>query len=604
MNPGGRIEDLKISIFILSFLLLSAIPSCRAERKGSKSQDFKTRCSDPNVVRCYGFDVLPLLVNSASPGPGISPAADGSYHAGIDHDIYASGGGSLRFDIPPNSNANVAGDFHMDFSDDYSVQFGNGSKYGNEFYVQWRQRFDAAYLKLNASAAGGGGMKQIIIGLGDANGLHSRYIAGSCTDFHLVLTDPQYNNVPRIYHNCGTKVLADYVGYQGLEPEVPSTSDWEFQDAVGCLRSEIVSGKPGKCLHRYPDEWMTFQIHVKAGKDYSPFAESSRGEGGNADSRNYHHDSTVELWVAREGQPSRLILSMTDFDLVQHDISGGTQSFRWWQENHVIPRYGKVWLLPYDTGRTTKASFPAAKTWYDDVIISRRRVPDPDVATPNPPDDLTVINTGSANVLKWRDNSDVKGSQPASGFVIEGCAGYTYADCYADPPKFKVLARLPRVTTWTDKSKASAASPYTYRVKAVNSAGASAYSNASMNVPGAVADVRAAPVSPHSVLITWTQSDPQPLAIDARAHYVVERCSGSYIYCSMQDSKYEVVVACTAIRPGLLQCVDRSVLPGNTYTYRVKSVNAAGSYVSWGEIYRWTVNGGASTISEVHTPSK
>ena len=73
--------------------------------------------------------------------------------------------------------------------------------------------------------------------------------------------------------------------------------------------------------------------------------------------------STIELWVAREGQPSELVIQMTNYDLANRGDSAA--------------KYGAVWLLPYQTGKRSAQDHPTAYTWYDDLIISRARIPDP-----------------------------------------------------------------------------------------------------------------------------------------------------------------------------------------------------------------------------------
>lgn len=628
------------------------------------TSDFTTRCSDPNIVRCYGFDTN--AVQSYSAPVGVDPSALGNYPT-VDTSIYASGGGSLKFVIPSDAEANNAGEFHLDFTDDNSVQFGNNSSNGSEFYVQWRQRFDNNYVNFDGTVAGGGGMKQIIIGLGDAAANGSSYIASSCTDFHIVITNPYYGGFPRMYHNCGTK---DDAGYQPLEPY---TGDYLYQDAIQCLRSNPSLN----CFRYFANEWMTFQIHVKAGTDYSNPTEYGGSPVDSPDDRNYHRDSTVELWMARENQPSVLVLSLTDYDLVQHDVSGGTQPATWWQSHNVTPRYGKVWLLPYDTGRCqatfyvngitrsnnvvtatgsfdsqtgvcvnkgdtvtvagmTDASFngsfavtqasassisfnqtgsnassgggsiedpknllPAATTWFDELAISKRRLPDPGVTTPNPPVGLRVTNDGTKNTLTWTDNSDVVGSSPATGFAIERCSGYNYTDCYANLSNFQQVATGIVGSSWSDAA-GTASSVYTYRVRASNGSGFSAYSNAAMNLPGPIRDVHATANSSSSVTITWSQG--APAAVGANSGVVVQRCTGTYTNCGMTDIQYSNVAACSSLPATATSCVDTSASTGTTYTYRVRSFNAAGSFLPWnGELYSSSY-GGASIISQVKTP--
>jgi len=40
-------------------------------------------------------------------------------------------------------------------------------------------------------------------------------------------------------------------------------------------------------------------------------------------------------------------------------------------------RYGKVWLTPYHTNKDRNETYPTTYTWYDELIISRQKVPDP-----------------------------------------------------------------------------------------------------------------------------------------------------------------------------------------------------------------------------------
>jgi len=73
------------------------------------------------------------------------------------------------------------------------------------------------------------------------------------------------------------------------------------------------------------------------------------------------------MWSAREGQPSVLVHSWTTYDLAN---------------NNTAAKYGKVWLLPYHTGKSSSQSHPEGYTWYDELIISRNKIPDPGTSTP------------------------------------------------------------------------------------------------------------------------------------------------------------------------------------------------------------------------------
>jgi hypothetical protein len=93
---------------------------------------------------------------------------------------------------------------------------------------------------------------------------------------------------------------------------------------------------------------MTFQVRIKLGPRVGDEFVGSQ----------------VTLWMAREGQPSQLAI-----DWGPYNLTGGPQS-----ENQ---RFGKLWLLPYNTGKSSTQSHPTAYTWYDELIVSRAKIPDP-----------------------------------------------------------------------------------------------------------------------------------------------------------------------------------------------------------------------------------
>jgi hypothetical protein len=112
---------------------------------------------------------------------------------------------------------------------------------------------------------------------------------------------------------------------------------------------------------------MTFQVHVKIGRWYR-------------NDRVYRHDSTVQLWVGDEGQPSQLVI---DFSPKAPACQAIQQSEPACQTGYDLvntnpaAKYGKLWLLPYNTGKNPAQSHATAYTWYDELIISTTRVPDP-----------------------------------------------------------------------------------------------------------------------------------------------------------------------------------------------------------------------------------
>src|SRR5262249_10841247 len=122
----------------------------------------------------------------------------------------------------------------------------------------------------------------------------------------------------------------------------------------GCLYSQGLTTPPsyfpptGNCFGYFPNEWMTFQVGITTGPRVD----------------NEFTKSRIRLWIAREGKPSELVI-----DFGPYNLSAGPAS--------EDQKYGKVWLRPYHTGKDPAQDHPTAYTWYDELIISTQRIPDP-----------------------------------------------------------------------------------------------------------------------------------------------------------------------------------------------------------------------------------
>lgn len=319
--------------------------------------DFQDRCSSPGVVKCVGFDSPADIAGKYGDPSGILP---GDSTPVIDTTVKASGNGSLKFTIPANSSANSSGSYFTNFSDDLSVQFDSG----REFYIQWRQRFSPEFI--STQYAGGEGWKQVIISEGDRPGVR----VPSCQPMELVVTNNYYRGFPQLYHSCGEK---DRQYEPFVESIPPSYTDFYLQNAIrnpGCLYSLVNSGRPyiPPCVGYKANQWMTFQVRIKVGTWYT----------GN---HVYKHDSIVQMWVAEEGKPSLLVIDFSPKGKAcqeeQVSIPACQTGYDLVNTKSGVAKYGKIWLLPYNTGKNPSVRYPTAYTWYDELIISRQRIPDP-----------------------------------------------------------------------------------------------------------------------------------------------------------------------------------------------------------------------------------
>jgi hypothetical protein len=188
------------------------------------------------------------------------------------------------------------------------------------------------------------------------------------------------------------------------------------------------------------------QVHIKVGTFQSP-------------------NSVIEMWLAHEGQPAQLVVNAADAALV-NDGSGGASG-----------KYGKIQLSAYNTNMS--GSLVNSAVWFDDLMVSARRIPDSNVATPNPPDSLTLSNISSTGVtVNWRVNSQNGTQQDDTGFLVERCAG-DGAACFPNPQSgfTQIGTTAAGAGSFVDNT-VTTKTTYTYRVRAKNSNGNSGYAAA------------------------------------------------------------------------------------------------------------------------------
>lgn len=299
--------------------------------------DFATRCAEPGVVRCYGFEDAGDIGDRT-----FGRSSDGRKLMFIDTAVKSSGNSSLRFDIPPLSPADTSGSFFLNFADDFSARFGAGQ----DLYVQWRQRFSPEMLR---KFQGANGWKQVIVGAGDYPGK----INYSCTEQETVFNQNTHSGpegFPWVYHSCGN--------WETLEFDDGVQVRLQHQGPPYCYYPD----DPDKgCMKYRANQWMTFQMHIKV------VTWNQR-------------NSTFEAWVSYEGQPSVRIYN-----------SALTDGFIYYRTEDPNAFFGKIWLLPYNTNKSSAENHPEAHTWYDDLIISRNKIADPTSGpVPRPPSNVTA----------------------------------------------------------------------------------------------------------------------------------------------------------------------------------------------------------------------
>ena len=313
----------------------------------ASTADFNSRVSGPGVVRWFAFDD-PASLNggrnyAVMPGDATTPS--------VDTLVKASGAGSLRFDIPPRTGGNAAGAFYFNFSQDLSIQFGENS----EFYFQWRQRWNKAMLTTQFRGIDGGitSFKTIDLTTGDTPNKQWN----SCEAIELVITSFYSHAMPIMYNSCtGSR---SHAAYSGLTENSTIAGEFILQNSLNCLystaRSVGITDPLPNCFPFLPDEWMTFEVHVKLGPR-------------NLNSNDWD-DSIVEYWGAREGGDPVKIIDWRPGVRGYFPLAAGLPA-----DNQ---KYGKVYLLPYMTNKDPSQVHDLAQTWYDEAIVSRDPIPFP-----------------------------------------------------------------------------------------------------------------------------------------------------------------------------------------------------------------------------------
>jgi hypothetical protein len=241
----------------------SASNSAQKGTSEPEQLDFEARCHAPGVIVCQGFDLPQIAIPARSPGSGLYPAGDNSFHGTFTSVQRASGSGSLRFDILTHTGANAAGYWRQSFG----REFGEGTT----FYVQFRQRFSEEILRNNW---GDTTWKQVIF--------HNR--ASTCADVELTTAQYYRTGIPYMYTDCGARMLLTN----------NATPPCKFhQGDYNCWYGNL---NKKDCFFYPANQWVTFYYQVSIGHWGKP-------------------DSEINAWVGLDGKRMRQWIKMPEFTL-------------------------------------------------------------------------------------------------------------------------------------------------------------------------------------------------------------------------------------------------------------------------------------------------
>ncbi|MFN0098938.1 MAG: fibronectin type III domain-containing protein [Gemmatimonadaceae bacterium] len=173
---------------------------------------------------------------------------------------------------------------------------------------------------------------------------------------------------------------------------------------------------------------------------------------------------------------------------------------------------------------------------------------------PATPTGLTATTISASQIdLVWLDAATSE-----TAYEVERCVGAGCAD-------FVRIIELPANSNAFSNTGLAANEVYRYRVRAVNGAGASAYSaiaSAATDIPADPTNLVALPSSPTAVGLTWTDN------ANNETGYTVERCIGG----SCSDFAVLQLLA-----PNVTSYNDGGLATGQSFRYRVQAVNVQGA---------------------------
>ena len=323
--------------------LVAAAAAAPVYAQTSPDADFAARCNAAGVVKCFGFD------NTSSDivrGTNTFPDGSGVYRAGLDTTIKASGGGSLRFDLPPPPHAgqNISGRWVP------VGGWGRTFSQNSTFYVQYRMRM-SSYL---------------VSGNSFDNYIYKTSIfhSGGLTCASIELTTSGYYSSPmaQLDTDCGGRWMwstLDGTRYTDAPPMLMQQTE--------SMKCSYGTNYATNCENFVADQWMTLYYRVQIGNWDQP-------------------NSQIDAWLGREGQPLRQFVKMRNFTLYCNDTSCANST----------DGYNNVTLTPYISHLPSNIGpSSTAHMWFDEFIVSTQPIAAPGspaqpAVRPQPPTNVTA----------------------------------------------------------------------------------------------------------------------------------------------------------------------------------------------------------------------
>jgi titin len=306
-------------------------------------------------------------------------------------------------------------------------------------------------------------------------------------------------------------------------------------------------------------------ISVTEGVQYSYRVRSYNAVGNSATYTNTASTDTQGIPATPSGL-SVVANGQTRIDLTWTDNSGNETGFRIERCTGVgCSNFAEITTVSAnvttyaDNGVTADASYTYRVRSYFNGSSSYSNTSTTTTFLPADPTTLAAVATSNTVVeLTWADNANNETS-----FDIERCAG---ASCST----FAVIIALGADAIGYVDNTVAAGVAYTYRVRAHNGAGFSAYTNEASvgtTVPGIPTGLTATTAHASQIDLQWTDN------ADDETGFYIERCTGASCtdFAQIKDS-----VSTTPSDAGTATWNDQTVTAGFRYRYRVRAYKTVG----------------------------
>jgi hypothetical protein len=319
-------------------LLLTALAHRVASQEqvgvgNTRTNDFAERCA--GAFFCQGFDKPVGTKHEEWLGIGAG-ALDNARNR-----LPTIQNGLLHFEMLSGQDAGGAGYYYMDFAKRLGIKIGPGES----IFVQWRQYMPSSFVTtmFQNKQSGPTHPKQIILSQDGETSNES-----ACSPNEVVVVSQNMRGVPgrrfpSMYSQCGDTNLVELPGPKPKLFDRQPIGNSKPSVARQCWRGNIDA-----CWEQSPDKWATYQM----GLTIAPTSYLDRR--GHA-----LWDCHVQFWAKTDGNPGELVIDAIE------------------PIRHVSLKWGRIWLLPYITRKDPAQVHPDTYTDYDELILSRSRIPDP-----------------------------------------------------------------------------------------------------------------------------------------------------------------------------------------------------------------------------------